>query len=183
MTFDDGPHPLYTNNIIDLLKKYNLKATFFVCGINAEKYPDILKKLVKNGHEIGNHTFSHRNMIFKKYDTIKNDIQKTDNLITEICGIKPVLFRPPYLRMDLISYLVFRNLNKKVILTTFSTKDYKAVNPGILAEKVITKIQNGDFPVFHDGRADRSITIQALETAIPQLMDAGFKFTTVSEIL
>ena len=96
LTFDDGPHPNTTPHILDILKKRNLKATFFVLGLQAKKYPEIIKRIHDEGHIVGNHTYGHKDLTKLKPAQIKTEIENTNNLIEKITGEKPKFIRPPY---------------------------------------------------------------------------------------
>ena len=102
LTFDDGPHPEFTIKLLDLFKEKGIKATFFVTGINIENQKNIISRMIKESHELANHSYSHKNLIFKKKSFIKDEIDKTDNLLREI-GVKgEILFRPPFGRTSFI---------------------------------------------------------------------------------
>lgn len=183
LTFDDGPHPIYTVKIMNLLKKHNMKATFFVNGKYIDKNPDILMKLFKEDHEIGNHGYSHRNLIFKRIDFVKDEITHTDKLIEKICGFETDLVRPPYLRLDIFSCIAFKRLKKKIIMGNLSSHDYKSTNAEKLAEKILKKVKNGSILIFHDGGGDRQVTLDALKIIIPKLIEKGYNFKKISEMI
>lgn len=94
LTFDDGPHSTYTPQILDILAKYNAKATFFVIGEHAKKSPDIIKRQVQEGHEIANHSYTHNNARLKEGDALKEELKQTDDIIHEITGMRPTFYRP-----------------------------------------------------------------------------------------
>ena len=95
LTFDDGPHPRHTHEILAILRKYNVKATFFIIGVNARNYPDSLRAIANDGHEIGNHTFTHQCMRGKSYTQIAHDVSDCSDIIFDLCGQYPMVFRPP----------------------------------------------------------------------------------------
>lgn len=186
ISFDDGPHPEYTNEILDILKTYNIKATFFVLGLHAEKYPDVIQRIVDEGHEIGNHSYSHIDMKKSNKKLIKSELEKTQNIIYSITNIKPTVFRPPYGNYNQ-NVLDEANLsNLQLILWTYyqDSKDWS--NPGVevIVNTTLSNIQNGDIILFHDYIYKKeSHTVDALKIIIPDLLNDGFNFVTISELM
>lgn len=186
ISFDDGPHPKYTTQILDLLKEYDIKATFFVLGKHAELYPEIIKRQILEGHEIGNHSYSHVNMKKVSNKVIKEEYQKTQEIIYSISNTKPKIFRPPYGNYNNEIIKIVTNDDSSVILWTYyqDSKDWS--NPGIdaIINTTLSKIQNGDIILFHDYvYKPESHTVEALKTILPQLIDEGYKFVTISELI
>ena len=184
LTFDDGPHPKQTYQILKILEKYDIKATFFVVGINAQNYPDALKAVAKGGHEIGNHTFSHRYVKGKDAKKIKDELQKCDRAIYDICGATPTLFRAPGGLMDEISVSneqAFEHYD--IIYWSIDTLDWDHRPPSEIADKVLSTIKSGDIVLMHDYIGHNSPTADALELIIPELLSRGYKFVTVSELI
>ena len=101
LTFDDGPHPVYTPKILEILAKHGVKATFFISGNKIQKYKKIVEQMISEGHEVGNHGYSHRNFIFKNKEYILNEIEQTDLLLRECGAGEEIVFRPPFGRMSL----------------------------------------------------------------------------------
>lgn len=186
LSFDDGPHPKYTVEILDILKEYNIKATFFVLGIHAEKYPEIIKRQVEEGHEIGNHSYSHIDMRKATKKQIRDEFEKTQEIIYSIANIKPKLFRPPYGNYNKDVLKIISSDDVQVVLWTFyqDSKDWS--NPGVdtIVNTTLSKIQNGDIILFHDYvYKEESHTVEALKIIIPKLLEKGYKFVTISELL
>ncbi|WP_313756660.1 polysaccharide deacetylase family protein [Tissierella sp.] len=186
LSFDDGPHPKYTLEILDILKQYNVKATFFVLGKHAESYPDIINRQVSEGHEIGNHSYSHINMKKVSDKIIKEEFEKTQEIIYSISNIKPKVFRPPYgnYNDDVIKIVSSDNLS--VVLWTFyqDSKDWS--NPGVdvIVNTTLSKVQNGDIILLHDYVYKKeSHTVEALKIILPKLIDEGYRFVTISELI
>lgn len=183
ITFDDGPHPKYTEEILDVLEKHQTKATFFALGQHAEKHPDIILRESNDGHEVGNHTYSHSR--FKTSKHLKQELIDTNEVIYGITGTYPKLFRPVEGNYNdrLINIAVEQNF--KVIMWSWhqDTEDWK--NPGVqkIVEKVLTGTKPGDVILFHDGGGNRTQTVQALEKIIPELKQQGYEFVTVSELM
>lgn len=186
LSFDDGPHPEYTIQILDLLKQYNVKATFFVLGMHAESFPDIIRREVSEGHEIGNHSYSHVNMRKASKKVIKEEFEKTQQIIYSISNIRPKLFRPPYGNYNDEVIEVVSSDDSYVVLWTFyqDSKDWS--NPGVdvIINTTISKIQNGDIILFHDYvYKPKSNTVEALKRILPELIEEGYQFVTISELI
>ncbi|MCD4796577.1 MAG: polysaccharide deacetylase family protein [Candidatus Cloacimonetes bacterium] len=184
LTFDDGPHPLFTVSILKSLAEYNIKATFFITGKDAEEHSELVQKIIHEGHEIGNHSFSHKSMIFRSIIFIINEIEKTDKILKNL-GVKgEIYFRPPYGRMDTIARMVLRKMRKKIILWDNGPKDFKCLSSEEVVDKVLKKLKPGSIIVLHDGGGvDRSITVKAVDMLIPEILKKGYKFQTVSELI
>lgn len=186
LTFDDGPHPIYTVQILDILKEYNIQATFFVLGIHAEKYPDVIKRQNEEGHEIGNHSYSHINMRKTSISTIQKEFEKTQNIVYSITNKKPNLFRPPYGIYNNDVTNVISSNNSSIVLWTFyqDSKDWSNPGVNIIADTTLNKISNGDIILFHDYiYKSESNTVDALKIIIPKLIQEGYKFVTISELM
>ncbi len=183
LTFDDGPHPRYTPEILDILDEYNVKATFFTVGINAYNYSDTLIKVAKNGHEIGNHTFTHPHVSGISSDLLRQEVEKCESEIYGITECKTKLFRPPEGMIDSSITSVLENLDYKVILWDIDTRDW-AHTPSIdIADMVIKNVSSGDIILMHDYIGYNSPTPDALRIFIPELIKKGYQFVTVSELI
>lgn len=183
LTFDDGPHPEYTRQILDILERFDAKATFFVIGQHAENYPELILREFEAGHEVANHTYSHSQ--FKTNRQLEQELTKTNEILYGITGIYPNLFRP-----------VGGNYNERLINTAIS-KDFKVImwswhqdtedwkQPGVkrIVNKVLKGTKPGDVILFHDAGGDRSQTVKALLEILPTLKNQGYKFVTVSELM
>ncbi len=145
LTFDDGPIPDTTEWILDILREYNVKATFFLLGKNVQKYPYLLQKIIAQGHSIGNHTFNHLRGFGTSVDEYISDVMKAKELIPSD------LFRPPYGRMKPKQYRIIKSKGFKVILWTIVSCDYEQnLNPEIIYNIVRQRIKPGSIIVFHD---------------------------------
>ena len=187
LTFDDGPDEDYTPQVLDILKKYNIKATFFTVGEKVEWHPEIVKRQYEEGHEIGNHTFTHINVCHRGYDDIYKEISQTQEAIKKVIGIEPKIFRPPYRAINKEMCSIVKEKDMNVILwSELDPRDWS--NPGVyyISNTILTKVKNGNIILLHDynnKRASTSQTIQALDTVIPALKEKGYKFVTVSELI
>ena len=175
LTFDDGPN-YNTSKVLDVLAKYNVKATFFVLGSKAKDNKKILKREYDSGMEIGNHTFNHLLLTKYKENVIKDEIDKTSSVIFEVTGRYPKLLRP--------SYGAYNNTIKKIgdmpiIIWDIDTLDWKYHNSKRIASRVINKVKDGDIILMHD---IYSATANSLNIIIPELQNRGYTFVTVPEL-
>lgn len=177
ITFDDGPHPSYTAQLLDGLKERGIRATFFVTGEHAELHPDIIDRMFKEGHLIGNHTYSHIQLTKNNRDKFKNELIKTNEILKEITGEEVQYVRPPYGSWD---KSFEKELNMFPVLWTVDPLDWSSRNVGRITEKIVTKTGENDIILMHD-YYDTSVT--AALKAIDELMEEGYTFVTVEEIL
>lgn len=186
LTFDDGPHPTYTNQILDILKEYDVKATFFVLGKFAEAYPDIIIRQWQEGHEIGNHTYSHVDAKRVSKKVLYNEYKKTQEIIENLINHQPRLFRPPYGSFD-SQALDIMEMHDSIIVLWSAHQDSKDwSNPDVeeIVNTTLSNIRNGDIILFHDYvYYDESSTVEALKEIIPELKSRGYRFVTISELL
>lgn len=185
ITFDDGPHPVYTEQILDILKENGAKATFFVIGKNAESYPDIVRREYDEGHEIGNHTYSHPDM--SRINVIKavEEISKTQEIIYNITGQMPKSFRAPGGIFSKELVYAVEDLQCKPILWSWrqDTRDWSLPKVTTIVNSVMNNLQDGDIILFHDYNTKGSPTPQALKIVLPKLKEKGYTLVTVSELL
>jgi peptidoglycan-N-acetylglucosamine deacetylase len=183
LTYDDGPNPPYTNQLLEILDRHHIKATFFVVGKTVEKYPDTVRLILSKGHEIGNHSYSHKALISEQPGFIWSEIQKTDQLLRQL-GVKDEIhFRAPYGRKLIVLPYLLAKLHKKNILWTIDSKDYEASNPEVIETSVIEQVRPGSIILMHDGGGDRSHTVVATERLIENLKGKGYSFQTVSNLI
>jgi peptidoglycan-N-acetylglucosamine deacetylase len=201
ITFDDGPDPTWTPRILDLLKEKNVKATFFLIGLEVEKYPSIAKRIYKEGHEIGNHTFTHPDIsnISKRYFEV--ELNLTERLFEGKLGVKPVLFRPPYSidqEPDTADQVRPLELSQDMGFITVGDKidpnDWRE-NPRRSADEIVADVfanlppcqpgnlSCGNIILLHDGGGNRSQTVKALGTMIDGLRARGYEIVPVSDLL
>ncbi|MGX4600654.1 polysaccharide deacetylase family protein [Faecalimicrobium sp. JNUCC 81] len=183
LTFDDGPHPKETNQVLDVLKKYDVKATFFIAGKHANWYTDPLIRANKEGHEIGNHTFSHPDISNLSSSQIEEEILKCEETLMKHIGKKTTLFRPPFGSYNEKSLSeIAKKLGYKIVLwTTVDAKDWKNPPPSQISDTIVNNVKNGDIVLLHDYATDN--TVEALDLLIPKMIEKGFKFVTVSELI
>ena len=183
LTFDDGPHPIYTPVILDILKEYEIRATFFMVGENVEHYRDVAERVLSEGHEVGNHTYSHPHLLNMTYGTLLDEVLGCEDVLFTLSEYKPHLFRPPegLVGKDVIS--IADKLEYSVILWNVDTRDWANTPSDKIVENVIKNTDSGDIILMHDYIGYNSPTPEALRKYIPILLKKGFKFVTVSELL
>lgn len=177
ITFDDGPHPRYTEQLLDGLKERGVKATFFVTGEHAELHPDIIERMVEEGHLVGNHTYSHIQLTKNNRETFKEELIKTNEILKEITGKEVQYVRPPYGSWD---KSFEKELNMFPVLWNVDPLDWSSSNVARIVEKIVNKTGENDIILMHD-YYDTSVT--AALKAIDELMEKGYTFVTVEEIL
>ncbi|MCI9142917.1 MAG: polysaccharide deacetylase family protein [Lachnospiraceae bacterium] len=177
ITFDDGPHPSYTEQLLDGLKERGIHATFFVTGEHAELHPDIIERMFNEGHLIGNHTYSHIQLTKNNRETFKEELIKTNEILKEITGEEVQYVRPPYGSWD---KSFEKELNMFPVLWTVDPLDWSSQNVGRITEKILSKTGENDIILMHD-YYDTSVT--AALKAIDALLEEGYTFVTVEEIL
>ncbi len=183
LTFDDGPHPYRTDDVLRLLAQYGIKATFFVIGENVSYYPEPFKRTVAAGHEIGNHTYHHKLLSESCEKTIEEEIRKTDEIIFETAGYRPKIFRPPEGAYSVCALKAAHSMNHRVILWTVDTRDWEKPPAQTIVDNVMKNIKGGSILLFHDYMHKTAQTMEALEILIPKLLEKGYKFVTVSELI
>ena len=177
LTFDDGPHPRYTEQLLDGLKERNVVATCFVTGENAQNYPNIIRREQEEGHLIGNHTYSHIQLTSGNRETFREELVKTNEILENITGEKVSFVRPPYGSWD---KSFEKELNMFPVLWNIDPLDWCSHNAECIAAKVVENAGDGDIILMHD-YYDTSVTA-ALEV-VDVLQKRGFQFVTVEEIL
>lgn len=183
LTFDDGPHPRQTVKILEVLKKYDIKATFFVIGINAKNYPEALSQVIISGHEVGNHTYTHNLLESKSIENVYDEIISTENEIIKNGGVPSKLIRPPCGKYDSSLVKIANENEYKIVLWNVDTKDWAHNSCRDIVSAVSKKVNGGDIILFHDYVSGESHTVEALEIIIPRLLQQGYEFVTVSELL
>jgi peptidoglycan/xylan/chitin deacetylase (PgdA/CDA1 family) len=186
LTFDDAPDANFTPLVLDALKKAGVKATFFVIGNRVEAHPDIVRRMVKEGHVLGNHSYDHANLPKLTDNEFRTQITKTDRLIKKYTGYNPYLVRPPYgnTNEDQIRWL--SSQNKKIVNWNVDSLDWKGLSAEQVATNVLAHVQPGSIILQHAAGGtgeDLSGTINALPKIIKKLKEDGVKLVTVPELL
>ncbi len=183
LTFDDGPHPYYTRQILEILDKYNVKATFFFVGQNIENYPETAELVYKAGHEIGNHTYTHSRVKAMERGELLSELNRCDDAIYEIDEYRPRLFRPPEGAFDDEVENAAKALDYSIILWSIDTRDWEHMPPKKILSGVLSSVKSGDIILMHDYIGRNSPTPEALEMLIPALVERGYSFVRVSELV
>lgn len=184
LTFDDGPSPETTPQVLDILQREQIKATFFVVGKTVKNHPQLLKQIVADGHAIGNHTWNHH---YHQYSpsAAAQELETTAQLIHQLTGVKTALFRPPagILNNGLVDYA--HQKKYAVIMWSADSKDWQSrrITGPQLIDNALTGAQPGSIILLHDGGGDRSKTVAALPKLITELKQRGYQFVTVPELL
>ncbi|MDT8861844.1 polysaccharide deacetylase family protein [Alkalihalobacillus sp. MEB130] len=184
LTFDDGPG-VHTHEILDILKKHDVKGTFYLTGYEIEKYVDDAKKIVQEGHEIGNHSYSHQRMVFKSPSFIKEEVDKTDELIRQIGYEGEITFRPPFgKRLVFLPYYLSKQ-DRKTIYMNIEPDSYPeiAADANEIVNHVVEKIEPGSIILLHVMYESRRESLDSVEGIITSLKEEGYTFVTISELL
>lgn len=177
LTFDDGPYPKVTGHILDVLEKNGVCATFFVLGSRIEGREDVLTRMEELGCEIGNHSFSHADLTRLSKADCQRELSDTDAEIRRVTGHEASVVRPPY---GYYNKTVMSAAERPLILWTVDTNDWRGKAPGEIADYVIQQAKEGSVILMHDQQTQ---TADAMEMIIPTLIDEGFRFVTVSELI
>ena len=181
MTFDDGPHATNTPKLLEMAAKRHIKLTFFVLGECVEQNPTVLRREVAEGHEIGNHSWSHPNLAKLSDADVRSQLQRTEDIIVKTAGVKPKLIRPPYGELTKRQRIwVNHDFGYKVILWDVDPLDWKRPGPSVVARRIIAGTRPGSIILSHDIHPP---TIEAMPQVFDALLARGFKFVTVSELL
>lgn len=183
LTFDDGPHPRYTAAILDILRQYDIRATFFEIGSNVERWPEIAARVAAEGHEIGNHTFSHACLKRMSAECLCEEIEKADEIFSRLGLPVPVLFRPPQGVLTDVLPAVLASSEKTGVLWTIDTCDWQHRPEDRIVNEALESVRSGDIILFHDYVSGENTTIPAIKKLIPALLARGYEFVTVSELL
>lgn len=183
-TFDDGPHPLYTKQVLDIFRSVNGKATFFMIGQEMDSYEVIAREVHAAGHEIANHTYSHPDLTTLKLEEVRAELQQADERIHRLTG-KPVQnFRPPYFSVneDILS-LAGEFGYTSIGTVNGGAKDWEQPGVDYILDHTRPTIENGSILIFHDGYGERAQTIEAVRILVEELAHEGYRFLSVSELL
>jgi peptidoglycan/xylan/chitin deacetylase (PgdA/CDA1 family) len=181
MSFDDGPHPELTPKLLDMLKERGIKATFYVVGRNVAQYPDVARRIVAEGHEIANHTWSHPSLTKLSAARVAKEIESTTEAITGATGVKPTTLRPPY---GATNAALNRRINDefglKVAMWSVDPQDWKIRKASHVSSHIIERAVAGDIILAHDIHPS---TVAAMPQTLDALAAKGLKFVTVAELM
>ncbi|MFE6171334.1 polysaccharide deacetylase family protein [Streptomyces sp. NPDC056464] len=177
LTFDDGPDARYTPYILDTLREYDVRAMFFVCGEMVAENKDIVARMAEEGHVIGNHTWSHPLLLKLGRGRIREEMERTSDIIEESCGERPVWFRAPYGAWNRAAFQLGAELGMEPMAWTVDTLDWTTPGTGTIIERVGQGAAPGVVVLSHDAGGDRSQSVHALRAYLPRLLDAGYHLT------
>lgn len=181
LTFDDGPHATNTPRLLDILKERNVKATFYVVATNVKRYPEIMRRIVAEGHEIGNHTVTHGNLTKMSPDEVRSELSRSREAIIATTGIAPRTMRPPYgaITADQKDW-IRREFGYPSILWSVDPEDWKKPGASVVTRRLVSGAAPGGILLVHDIHAS---TIDAIPSAIDQLLAKGLQFVTVTQLI
>jgi len=181
MTFDDGPSAKLTPKLLDLLAAHHIKATFFVIGENAAEHPELVQRAAREGHEIGNHSWSHPYLSKMSDEGVRQQLQKTDDAIKNATGARPTLMRPPYGALtEHQKKWIHETFGYRIILWDVDPLDWKRPGAAVVCNRIVKETRSGSIVLSHDIHPG---TIEAMPATLGQLEAKGFKFVTVSELI
>jgi peptidoglycan/xylan/chitin deacetylase (PgdA/CDA1 family) len=188
LTYDDGPNDPHTFRLLEVLAKHNVHATFFLIGRYVQQRPDIVRELVNAGHIVGNHTFSHPNLIFASARQTRTQLQECQRAMTQNIGPHSPLFRPPFGGRRPGTLRIARSLGLVPVMWNVSGEDWKGYSADEIKQKVRQQVRGGDVILLHDGShtgmgVDRSQTIIATDLLISETRSEGFDFVTIPEMM
>lgn len=178
LTFDDGPKEKLTDELLSVLSEHDVKATFFLLGVNVAKYPDLVKKIAADGHLLGNHAHTHKPLQGMVYDDILTEVQVCNALIEKLTGERPSFIRPPHGRLDSNVIKAFEEEGMTLVFWKNNPGDFLGDPGPVLAKKVLTARRNGDIILLHMGLQN---VIDALPEIIKSYKEAGFRFVTADQ--
>lgn len=181
LTFDDGPHPDHTPVLLDILARYRVRATFYTIGRNVATWPEIARRIVAEGHEIGNHTWRHPTLSALGMGNVLREIDRTQEAVWRTVGAVPTTMRPPY---GAISHWQSRQLhdqrNIPTIIWSVDTQDWRRPGSSVVADRMVRGAAPGAIILAHDIHGP---TIRAVPQAVEGILARGFELVTMSEIL
>ncbi len=198
LTFDDGPNPPYTTHILDVLDKEHVHATFFLVGRAVAAYPDVVRREIRSGDAVGNHTWDHDHLIMMTRTQIHKSLQRTNDAIYRASGVRTRLMRPPFGARDWSVMQVAQKLGYTVVMWSVPlARDWEYPPPGTIARRVLPYVTDGSIIVLHDGNrgqlcgkgklsahvCDRSSDIEATKMIVDTLKREGYRFVTIPELI
>lgn len=190
LTFDDGPDPAYTPAILDILKEYNVPATFFMVGRHVEQYPGLARRIADEGHTLGNHTWSHRSLVPLSVDYTRSEIMRSHEMIEQVTGVTPKYFRPPRGVYSAFALDLLRKEGYTTVLWNLTSQDWAELPARRIAAQVLNRTGPGSILLFHDSGnlisaegGDRINTLRALPRVIEGLQEEGYRFMTIEELV
>jgi len=188
LTYDDGPNDPHTQRLLDVLARHNVHATFFLIGRYVQQRPDIVRELVKAGHVVGNHTFTHPLLIFKSAHELGSELDHCAQALTDAVGPHSNLFRPPFGGRRPAALRIARRMGLEPVMWDVTGYDWNATTAESIEHKVSSQIRGGNVILLHDGGhrefgADRSYTVTATDRLISRHQSEGYEFVTIPQMM
>lgn len=181
MTFDDGPHPSLTPKLLDILKERNIKCTFFVIGKNAKMYPKIIQRMIAEGHEVANHTWTHCSLTSRSDAQIRSELQQSEDALVAAANYRPHLIRPPYGAINTrVKQFMFSEFGYSTIMWSVDPQDWRRPGVSVVTNRLVNGARPGSIMLAHDIHPP---TIQAMPSMFDQLLAKGYQFVTVSQLM
>lgn len=182
LTFDDGPNPKYTPQILETLDRYGARGTFFMIGDNINQYPKLIQQVVANGNEIGGHSMTHPDPDEVSDSQLDYEITKSVTMLRSLSGKSVRYFRMPYGKGNYVYTKRGSELGVKLICWTIDTRDWTGISADIIAKRVLDKLEPNSIVLLHDGGGNRQETVNALETILREANNRGYSSVTLSEL-
>ena len=183
LTFDDGPNPAYTSQILAILQHYGVKATFFVIGSVVAAHPALVQQEYQQGNIVGNHTWTHPNLTHLSPAAVRAELRSTSNEIQAVTGVLPTIFRPPGGNFNRSVQSIAASMGLSTILWNVDPKDWSRPGTRAIIQNVLNSTHKGSIILMHDGGGNRSETVAALPTIITTLAQRGFRFVTIPRMI
>ncbi|MET9177044.1 polysaccharide deacetylase family protein [Kitasatospora aureofaciens] len=177
LTIDDGPDPKYTPAVLDLLQQHGIRATFFLIGENAVEHPDLVREIADRGHHIANHTWTHPDLRHMSEGAVRDELERTSDLLHRTTGRLPTWFRAPGGDWSPVSLKVAADLGLRNMGWSVDPRDWSRPGTPAIIDTILKEVRPGAIVLNHDGGGDRSQTVAALKTYLPALIDSGYLFT------
>lgn len=181
LTFDDGPVSSNTSRVLDILKQRNIKATFYVLGNRVVNNPGLIRRMVAEGHEVGNHTWDHKKLTRLSDAQVRSQLNRTRDAIISAAGVKPRTMRPPYgALLTRQRNMIYREYGYPTVMWDVDPEDWKKPGAGVVRNRIVSRTRNGSIILLHDLHAS---SIDAVPSTVDALLRKGYKFVTVSQLI
>lgn len=180
LTFDDGPDPVTTPALLDVLADLGVPATFFVVGEGVDANPGVVRRIAREGHELGNHTYCHRYLPLARASSVERELRETDRAVERAAGVTPTIGRPPWGGRSPWTVRAFTRLAKRLVLWDVNSFDWKGKTAREVVDRVLDRAKPGSIILMHEAREGGATTIEAVRMLVPALRARGFELVTVS---
>jgi peptidoglycan/xylan/chitin deacetylase (PgdA/CDA1 family) len=181
LTFDDGPHPEHTIKVLDVLDRYQVKATFFMMGRNVERFPDVAREVLRRGHQVGNHSYSHPKLVLMSPHRVREEIERTDALLRGVGAAGDIPFRPPHAAKFIVLPCILVEMGKLSVLGDVDPAEWKQRPAAVMTASVLRQVRPGSIIGMHDPNGPE--TVRMLEDVLLALSAKGYRFETISQLI